>query len=141
MCTKTLLLSIRPKYAEKIFDGSKSVELRKVRPSIKPGDTVYVYVSSPVKELKGTFTVTHITEGPIEHIWNHVRYDAGVTRAEFDEYYQESTTGYAIHLKAPFRTANPLKLADLRRLWNGFHPPQGYKYLDQSEISLISGFA
>jgi predicted transcriptional regulator len=43
-----LLLSIRPEYANKIFDRTKTVELRRVRPRLlNEGDRVVVYVSSP----------------------------------------------------------------------------------------------
>src|SRR5438552_3893096 len=38
-----LLLSIRPKHAEKIFDGIKTVELRRIRPRLQRGDLVLVF--------------------------------------------------------------------------------------------------
>ena len=40
---KAILMSIHPKWCEKIFDGSKSIEVRKSRPSIPTPFTVYVY--------------------------------------------------------------------------------------------------
>ena len=138
MHRKALLLSIRPKYAEKIFNGSKRVELRKTRPNVNHGDIVFVYVSSPVKVLEGTFRVTEVIEHPVEQLWTHVKHDAGVTHSEFDEYYKNSEIGYAIHLQSPVKIANPLRLDQLREMWKGFHPPQGYKYLNNSELQLIS---
>ena len=47
MCKNFLLISIKPEYAQKILDGEKTVELRKTRTRLKPGDIVLVYVSSP----------------------------------------------------------------------------------------------
>lgn len=40
---KSVLLSIRPNWCEKIFNGSKSIEVRKSRPSIPTPFKVYVY--------------------------------------------------------------------------------------------------
>ena len=40
---KSILMSIRPQWCEKIFNGSKSIEVRKSRPSIPTPFKVYVY--------------------------------------------------------------------------------------------------
>ena len=40
---KEILMSIRPQWCEKIFNGSKSIEVRKSRPSIPTPFMVYVY--------------------------------------------------------------------------------------------------
>ena len=63
MMKNAVLMSIRPQYATKIFDGIKTVELRRVKPKfLAEGDLIFVYVSSPVKSLVGAFTVSSITE-------------------------------------------------------------------------------
>ena len=40
---KAVMLSLRPQWCEKIFNGSKSIEVRKSRPSIDTPFKVYVY--------------------------------------------------------------------------------------------------
>ena len=40
---KAVMLSLRPQWCEKIFNGSKTIEVRKSRPSIPTPFTVYVY--------------------------------------------------------------------------------------------------
>lgn len=137
MNNKTLLLSIRPKYATKIFDGQKKVELRKVRPKLFPGDIVLVYVSSPIKELQGTFVVDRIREATPEELWNEVKNIAGVSKQEFDDYYSESEKSYGIFLRTPQTLVNPISLPDLRKLWKNFHPPQSYRYLSNLELNMI----
>jgi len=52
-----LLLSIQPKYANLIFEGKKTTELRRVRPRVNQGDFVLIYVSSPDKVLLGSCEV------------------------------------------------------------------------------------
>ncbi|KHD05821.1 hypothetical protein PN36_04880 [Candidatus Thiomargarita nelsonii] len=48
MSANVVLLSIRPKYAEKIFEHTKTVELRRVRPKhLKNGDLVFI--SNPLR--------------------------------------------------------------------------------------------
>ena len=54
----TIILSIKPKWAEKIYSGEKTVEFRRVVPKcIHPGEDKYVnvllYESSPVSKVTG----------------------------------------------------------------------------------------
>ena len=44
---KAVMLSLRPQWCEKIFNGSKTIEVRKSRPSIPTPFTVYVYMTKP----------------------------------------------------------------------------------------------
>ena len=54
---KAVLMSIRPQWCEKIFNGSKSIEVRKSRPSIPTPFTVYVYQT---KHKGGNATVREV---------------------------------------------------------------------------------
>lgn len=40
---KAILMSIKPKWCEKIFNGEKTIEVRKTAPKLKPPFKVYVY--------------------------------------------------------------------------------------------------
>ena len=42
---KAVMLSLRPQWCEKIFNGSKTIEVRKSRPSIPTPFNVYVYMT------------------------------------------------------------------------------------------------
>lgn len=42
---KAILMSIKPKWCEKIFSGEKTVEVRKTAPKLKPPFKVYMYES------------------------------------------------------------------------------------------------
>ena len=42
---KSVMLSLRPQWCEKIFNGEKTIEVRKSRPSIPTPFTVYVYMT------------------------------------------------------------------------------------------------
>ncbi len=51
---RSLLVSVKPVYARLILAGSKTVELRRVRPNAVPGCQVLIYASSPTMEMVGT---------------------------------------------------------------------------------------
>ncbi|MDM8558083.1 hypothetical protein [Candidatus Parabeggiatoa sp. HSG14] len=83
-----------------IFERTKTVELRRVRPKLlEKGDLVLLYVSSPVQALASAFKVDKIIEKPLKNLWRVVRKKAGITRQEFDNYYDGVSVGVAIFLK------------------------------------------
>ena len=91
MPSNILLLSIRPEYANKIFEGKKKVELRRVRTRLKTGDLVIVYVSSPEKALVGSLEVERVITvenlpKEINNLWKQVKEQSGIKRKQFDKY-------------------------------------------------------
>ncbi len=138
---KTLLLSIRPKYAAKILCGDKGVELRRIRPNVSAGDLVVVYASSPVKALIGTFQVADVVADSPAQLWKVVKSSAGITKKEFDEYYEGAATAFGIICRNPTRLTEPLNLNQLRTLWGNFWPPQTYRYLKVDELRKIEHVA
>ncbi len=132
-----LLLSIRPKFAELILAGEKTVELRRVRPRIIAGDKVLMYVSAPTMTLLGTVEVGNVTDGAPSSIWRKVRGAAGVTKKEFDSYFESATRAVAIAVRRPRLLPNPIGLEELKELFEGFHPPQSFRYLNQSQMNIL----
>ena len=55
-----VLLSIKPEFAEKIFNGTKKYEFRKSIFKNKDVDTVVVYASSPWQYVIGEFHIDKI---------------------------------------------------------------------------------
>ncbi|MBO9997947.1 MAG: ASCH domain-containing protein [Cyanobacteria bacterium SID2] len=131
---KVLLLSIKPQYVQKILDGQKTIELRKTRPKIQKGDFILVYESSPSKSLIGWFEVQGIICESPKKLWDKVKNKAGVTKEEFDAYYQKSTLGVGICINSIH--CIKMSLEDVRKQWNQFKPPQNFHYLKEEEILL-----
>ena len=136
MSGKILLLSLQPQFAEKVFDGTKKVELRRTWPKVTI-DTVLVYVSTPVKALVGAFTVAQIMEGNPTYLWGKVRRHAGITRKQFDDYYAGALKGYGIFFSDIKTLPSPVELSQLRELWTDFHPPQSYRYMDAKAVERL----
>lgn len=134
MTDKAILLSIRPRYADMIFEGSKTVELRRVRPrNIIKGDLVLLYVSSPIQSLAGAFQVEQVVERSVKTLWQLVKEKAGISRQEFDAYYQGASTGVAIFFQQVWQIPEPIVLDELRRSAN-FKPPQSFRYVTKNEM-------
>jgi predicted transcriptional regulator len=138
MQTDALLISVKPEYAEKIFAGVKTVELRRTRPRLLRGDLVLIYVTSPVKALTGICEVAQVIEGTPAALWEALRTQAGISAEVFHKYYSDAAVGYGICLKSASRLARPVHLDLLRAEWPGFHPPQCYRYLTPQQVGLIN---
>ena len=131
---KALLLSVKTEFAEMIFAGTKTVELRRRRPQVERGDYLIIYVPAPFKSIAGVVTVERVIEARIQTLWRRVRTECGITYCDFRSYFSDVSTGYGMFLSRPARLALPIPLDSLRRIAPGF-TPQGYKYLSRHEIS------
>lgn len=133
----TLLLSIHPEHAQSIFIGTKTVELRRVRPQVSKGSQVLIYVSSPIKALAGGFEVEEVIEDKPEKLWDRVRRYAAITREQFDGYYTDAVTGYGIMIANVWALDRAIPLEHLRKKLPGFQAPQGYRYLKDTDIRSV----
>lgn len=134
-----LFLSIHPEHVRSIVAGRKTVELRKRKPSIQPGSRVVIYATTPECEVVGIATIEAIHVATPTVLWRNHGKRASVTRQAFDAYYAESDRAIGIEIKGFEIFAKPVPLLELRQRWDGFQPPQQYRYLDQTQQRFISG--
>ena len=128
-----LLFSLKPYYADLIFDGLKKAELRRRIASDIEGRDVFIYVSSPVKQLRGGFCVGEVWHGSPEEIWNEVSGLAGVDRRGFDTYYEGCEIAYALQITDVWEYENPVDLSKLRNRFSNFSVPQSWRYVKPEE--------
>lgn len=87
------IISIKPKYAEMIFNGEKDCGLRRVVPK-KEVDKYYIYASSPICKVVGYFTVYYTMScDTVEELYEHVLtcdLSTGITCEEFVQYFNGS---------------------------------------------------
>ncbi len=136
-----LLLSIRPRFVELIFAGTKTVELRRVKPRVKAGDLVVVYASGATKGMVGAFEVAGVTAAAPSSIWRKFNGGSGLTKREFDSYFAEASVGYAIRIGKRWKIRKPVPLNTLRKRRSGFRAPQSYHYWKLDELLQIGGEA
>ena len=132
----TIILSIQPEHAAKIFSGLKKVELRRIRPkNLRAGGVALIYVTSPVRSLTGAFKITSVIEKPLTELWKMVQKKAGLTYREFKQYYQGVSKGTAIFFQKVWSFPDPLSLEDLRRELLIFLPPRAFRYVKLHELA------
>jgi predicted transcriptional regulator len=131
------MLSIRPRFADAILASVKRVELRRRLPRVAVNDAVVIYATVPIAAVVGVFTVESVQRLPLGPLWHQVRDIAGVTRAEYLDYFHGLAHGVGIFIADAERFSRPLPLAELRALWSGFHPPQGFRYLDAADLDSL----
>ena len=121
-----VLLSIKPQFAEKIFDGTKKFEFRK---SIFKNNTIksiVVYASSPVQMVIGEFEIEDILmENPMT-LWEITSNYSGISKEYFDQYFTVRDTAYAIKINKTKRYKKPL---NLKSDFGINFPPQSFMYL------------
>jgi predicted transcriptional regulator len=136
-----LLLSIRPHFVDLIFAGTKTVELRRVKPRVKAGDLVVVYASGATKGMVGAFEVAGVAAAAPSSIWRKFNGGSGLTKRGFDTYFAGASVGYAIRIGKRWKIQEPVPLNTLRKRRAGFRPPQSYHYWKLDELLQISGEA
>ena len=120
-----VLLSIKPEFALRIFDGSKRYEYRRTIFKRSEVRTVVVYASKPIRKVIGEFEIGDILHEKPEALWTKTGGHAGVTKKRFLQYFNNKTEGYAIEVKE-VRTYNvPIQLNQL----SVSRPPQSFRYL------------
>jgi predicted transcriptional regulator len=135
--TTALFLSLRPRFAEMLLDGRKTVELRRVRPTAEAGSVVLLYASSPDRALVGRAEIEEIEVDGLRAIWKRHGKATGLNREEYDAYFDGVDQAVAITLRGISRLAQPRPLDDLRRRLVGFRPPQSYRYLDSLQVASL----
>ena len=137
MTNTPLLLSLQPCFADLIFSGLKRAELRRRFARIAINRNVFVYVSSPVRVLRGGFRVNRVWKGSPEEIWGEVSALAKIGRSDFDAYYRGSPVAYALGIADVWEFESPICLQVLRDLLGSFSAPQSWRYLKNEEVQLF----
>ena len=120
-----VLLSIKPEFAEKIFDGVKKYEYR--RSIFKKGniEKIIVYASAPVSKVIGEFEFDNIIYEDLKVLWNNTKQHSGISQDYFFEYFSEKEKGYAIQIKNFNKYEEPLCIKEKF----GVTPPQSFVYV------------
>lgn len=120
-----VLLSIKPEYAYKIFEGKKKFEFRKVifkNPNVK---TVVVYASSPVQRVIGEFQIDNILSSEPCEIWRKTKKYSGISEDFFYKYFADREIAHAIKISTYKKYKQSLNLFENYKVL----PPQSYVYL------------
>ncbi len=136
MIKKSFILSIKPLYAAQIFEGTKTIELRRKFPqkNIK-GATALIYSSSPEQKILGFVSIKDVKKLAIADIWEKFSDQIGIEAAAFNKYFDGVESGYAIFLDKPTKLKQEVGIEELSRKYN-FSPPQSYIYATEDLLKL-----
>lgn len=120
-----VLMSIKPKFVERIFTGTKTFELRK-KLFKRTIDTIVIYSSFPEKKVVGEIIIDRIISSAPKFLWKFYKNNLGISEKEYFEYYKNSKVAYAIKIKKVIKYKKELELKDF-----GIEKaPQSYQYID-----------
>jgi predicted transcriptional regulator len=120
-----VLLSIKPEYVEKIFNGDKKYEFRRVIFKDPEVNTIVVYASSPIQQVVGELTIKNIIFDQVNSLWQTTKQQAGISEENFFLYFKDREYGYAIKIEKTKKYHNPLSIQN----HFGIMPPQSFVYV------------
>lgn len=121
---QNILISINPEYVEKIFNGTKKYEYRKIRCK-KNIDKLIIYSTYPVMKVVGEAKVEEILEGTPDKIWEKTKNGSGVNIDFYKKYFNNRENAIAYKLKDVKKYDNPKDLID----YGIKNAPQSFVYI------------
>jgi predicted transcriptional regulator len=82
-----VLLSIKPEFAEKIFDGSKRFEFRRSVFKNESVETIVVYASLPISKVIGEFEIEKVLRKVLDDLWEETKDYSGISKEFYDQYF------------------------------------------------------
>lgn len=119
-----VLISIKPKYVEKILSRQKLFEFR-TKVCKKKIERLYIYSSYPVKKVVGYAIVSKIICDTPENLWKQTADYAGISKIDYLYYFRNREMAFAYVL-------DEIKIFHTPKLLSDFgikKPPQNFLYL------------
>lgn len=132
-----MLLAIKPRFADLIISGKKVVEVRRGRTTIKAGDVLVLYSSSPLRRISATCRVASVETVTVRSALSAVNGETGLTKEELRDYLRGAETATLIGLESVLCLSRPIPLKDLRRN-RRMVIPQSYRFLSDNEIKSLA---
>ena len=126
-----LLMSIKTKYASRIFAGTKEYEFR--RKSIGEKNCykkIYIYSSEEENAIVGYIIVDKILNGNLKKIQALTN---SFNNKGMENYFNGCEGCYALHISEYHKFIKPIKLADIKNQYKKFVVPQFYRYIKEEE--------
>ncbi|MBL7706345.1 MAG: hypothetical protein JNM21_12440 [Taibaiella sp.] len=124
-----VVLSIKPEFAFKIFDGTKKFEFRKAIFKNENIKSILVYASSPVQQVIGEFEIDEILNYDLPTLWNLTQEFSGISEEFYYDYFANKEHGFAIKIKKTRKYKKPKCLKEDFNLL----PPQSFAYWEDKK--------
>ena len=120
-----ILLSIHPKFVEKILTGKKRFEFRKTLPT-KDVESVIIYATKPVGKVVAEFKVKSIHSKSPEQLWLETKNYAGIDKNFFFQYFKGREIAHAFEVGKLMVFEQP---KELKEFVSSGTPPQSFCYI------------
>ncbi len=127
---QTLLMSLRPEFAELILQGRKTVEFRRKFSNKYKDATIVFYITRPVQQFMFTATITQVDHSQKKRLWNMSQQKCGISQEAFYQYFSGIDYGYAIHLSNIKLVPNQLVLEHAKKVCPQLRPPQSFQRME-----------
>lgn len=132
----SVILSIKPIYAQAIIAGTKKVEFRK-KIFKREVEKIFIYSSMPKKMIIGYFTILEIIEDTPTNLWKEFNQVGGISEKDFFEYYKNVEKGFSIKIDKVMKFDEEIEPSEFIE---EFCAPQSYIYIEEKKTA-NSGFA
>jgi predicted transcriptional regulator len=114
-----IILSIKPEFANKIFEGDKKFEFRRS-----------IFKNKNVSKVIGEFEIGDILFKDLNTLWNETKEFSGITEDYFFDYFVGKENGFALEVKRVKRYKKELCIKESF----GKLPPQSFAYYEESSM-------
>lgn len=136
---RALFISVKPRYANAILEGTKTVELRRTRPNLPDGSLVILYSSTPTRAVVGWAHLTGVRVGTPTEIWDKYGTAAAIDEPDYDAYFDGADQAFAFELNSVVAAVQPIPLDVIRSI--GIQPPQSWRYVPAGITTQIQASA
>jgi predicted transcriptional regulator len=131
-------MAIKPRFADLIISGKKVVEVRRGGSTIKTGDVLVLYSSSPERTVRATCAVRSVEIQSVRSALSAMNRETGLTKEELRDYLTGADKVTLLGIESVFCLAHPITLKELRRGNKRMVIPQSYRFLNTREIETLA---
>jgi predicted transcriptional regulator len=130
---KNIIISIHPKYVDKIDSGEKLYEVRTRKLNIEEGTRVWIYRTLPDAQFSSTAIVQSIILINPKKAWKDYSDHLCIDKNDFHNYVGNRSEICLLKLTDVVTLKKPIRLNELRKKLSSFFPPQFFKRLNTAE--------
>lgn len=135
---RTIVLSIKPRYADLIVAGTKTVEFRRTWAAEKV-DAIAIYASAPIQRIVAIAQVSAVITAKATSLWDYCKKrGGGLSRLELLAYMEGKPKGFAIILGSIKKFDQGIVPS---HVIEDFSPPQSFRYMSATEIRQLERVA
>lgn len=137
--SKIIILSIKPEFSDRIFEGTKKIELRKSKPNLEENDLVIIYNTVPDKAIVGICKIREVILSTPNDIWNNYSDELGIDKESYFNYYLGRDKAVGLKIESFRKFKSKISLSKIKEFLPTFTPPQTFKYYNRD--LLMEAFA